>query len=646
MACCPSESIGKCTIKKVHHLTLLEEDTMSFATDWMKARISLCCFLAAEEYGVKEVDEGAEGVGIRVLHFGEEAVNPDPKRHWHTVGESLDHGALPTCKLCHKSFSRLWSLQRHVEDVHGKREDRTFVCNLCFRQYRTRSSLISHRSQYHGTQGRGLLLVPSQHQQVAPSPPAASGVSGGYGSSPHFRCEPCGKNLTSPQRLRRHIQNVHANPTRAPVCNICNKVYSTLNSLRNHKSIYHRAARGRGGRGGGSVVGMGVPGVEGGGGMPSPRQEGHPPPPHPVACALKGSITPCHTPVTPNTSSPPKAPAGQWPGLEVQSLHVLEAWSGRRRTPTGGREGHRGGGEGLACNVCGKVLATAATLRRHKEQQHEQPLHAAVCPVCHKVFRTINSLHNHRSVYHRQNRPRPTRHSSAAAAAAAAAAAMASAATANNNSTSPKRQFFCLLCGKMLCSKASLKRHVADKHEEKMEEFRCAVCERTYCSRNSLMTHIYTYHKSRPSGGGGAGAGGGGGPMGGPSLGSSGRFSEEILSPRASEREIKDCALPPPPANGMNEPQECPYCHRNFSCYYSLKRHFKDRHQPSDTLHRCEFCHRLYRTKNSLTTHKSLQHRGTNMLRRLWKSKQLEGMAPVLPKHLVENPREPGISSQ
>nr|BCX71442.1 broad protein isoform ZFb [Pseudothemis zonata] len=108
----------------------------------------------AEVYGVKEVDEGAEGVGIRVLHFGEEAVNPDPKRHWHTVGESLDHGALPTCKLCHKSFSRLWSLQRHVEDVHGKREDRTFVCNLCFRQYRTRSSLISHRSQYHGTQGR------------------------------------------------------------------------------------------------------------------------------------------------------------------------------------------------------------------------------------------------------------------------------------------------------------------------------------------------------------------------------------------------------------------------------------------------------------------------------------------------------------
>ncbi|XP_011307664.1 broad-complex core protein isoforms 1/2/3/4/5 isoform X7 [Fopius arisanus] len=66
------------------------------------------------------------------------------------------------------------------------------------------------------------------------------------------------------------------------------------------------------------------------------------------------------------------------------------------------------------------------------------------------------------------------------------------------NTPSPKKLFTCQLCGKVLCSKASLKRHVADKHAERQEEYRCVICERVYCSRNSLMTHIYTYHKSRP----------------------------------------------------------------------------------------------------------------------------------------------------
>ncbi|XP_050538135.1 broad-complex core protein isoforms 1/2/3/4/5-like isoform X2 [Daktulosphaira vitifoliae] len=103
--------------------------------------------------------------------------------------------------------------------------------------------------------------------------------------------------------------------------------------------------------------------------------------------------------------------------------NAIEALGGSTSQDWSEAGGGVGGGsaETLSCFVCGKRLSTRLTLKRHIEQQHNQPLHSAVCNVCNKVFRTLNSLNNHKSIYHRK--PKAYKASLAATATAAGSGA-------------------------------------------------------------------------------------------------------------------------------------------------------------------------------------------------------------------------------
>ncbi|XP_076625824.1 broad-complex core protein isoform X1 [Colletes latitarsis] len=57
------------------------------------------------------------------------------------------------CSFCQKTFSRAWSLQRHLADTHFY-VPQSLSCDQCGRSYKSRNSLVSHKSQYHARKDR------------------------------------------------------------------------------------------------------------------------------------------------------------------------------------------------------------------------------------------------------------------------------------------------------------------------------------------------------------------------------------------------------------------------------------------------------------------------------------------------------------
>ena len=57
------------------------------------------------------------------------------------------------CSFCQKHFSRAWSLQRHLADTHFY-VPQALSCDQCGRSYKSRNSLVSHKSQYHAKKER------------------------------------------------------------------------------------------------------------------------------------------------------------------------------------------------------------------------------------------------------------------------------------------------------------------------------------------------------------------------------------------------------------------------------------------------------------------------------------------------------------
>ncbi|KAL0108793.1 hypothetical protein PUN28_014134 [Cardiocondyla obscurior] len=77
-------------------------------------------------------------------------VNATP-RVYHELDQKSMNRAY--CNFCQKTFSRAWSLQRHLADTHFY-VPQSLSCDQCGRNYKSRNSLVSHKSQYHARKDR------------------------------------------------------------------------------------------------------------------------------------------------------------------------------------------------------------------------------------------------------------------------------------------------------------------------------------------------------------------------------------------------------------------------------------------------------------------------------------------------------------
>ena len=57
---------------------------------------------------------------------------------------------------------------------------------------------------------------------------------------PSLTCPLCWKVFKEHSCLKVHMRDIHEKPNVKQVCNFCNKEFKSINTLRNHKSLYHK----------------------------------------------------------------------------------------------------------------------------------------------------------------------------------------------------------------------------------------------------------------------------------------------------------------------------------------------------------------------------------------------------------------------
>ncbi|XP_053406962.1 zinc finger protein 2-like isoform X4 [Mercenaria mercenaria] len=106
------------------------------------------------------------------------------------------------CPICTKSFSSIYNMVRHVENVHTLRKDNVYRCQHCHLTFETKETLIAHRKS---------------HQSI---------------------CHDCGKFYSSTSSLNVHRQKLHSDRKYYCLAENCSYVGTSKQALDFHMNMH------------------------------------------------------------------------------------------------------------------------------------------------------------------------------------------------------------------------------------------------------------------------------------------------------------------------------------------------------------------------------------------------------------------------
>uniref|UniRef100_A0A8C7LDK2 Zinc finger protein 664 n=1 Tax=Oncorhynchus kisutch TaxID=8019 RepID=A0A8C7LDK2_ONCKI len=170
---------------------------------------------------------------------------------------------------------------------------------------------------------------------------------------------------------------------------------------------------------------------------------------------------------------------------------------------------HTGESPDLKCDVCGKLLATAANLKRHQQNHHreERPrketsgLPDLKCDVCGKCFTAARSLMRHRRNRHSDERPYMCD-------TCGQCFTLNCYLTRHMKRHTEERQHCCTECGKCFFHQENLENHMGKTHRSNLKKhmrihtgekpFWCKECGKCFGENGSLSKHMMTHTEEKP----------------------------------------------------------------------------------------------------------------------------------------------------